>query len=328
MRFISGMVNLLHTITTPGYDKDLPCYELRTTCTEILAGKKQDDSLFTIIYAMDNDQEWKDSKMWKKSNPNLGVTVHQDWLAEQVRQAINSPSDEVGVRTKNMSEWMDSAETWIPDKYILQSTQLVKDQWMEKKELFLGVDLASNQDLTAVSVMFEHQERKAYKIYYYLPAESLQTRPDKELYKQWVRSKHLTITPGNVTDYDYITRDILSLDKIGYIVQVAYDTYNATDWAIRATNEGLPLVPFSQAIGNFNKPTKAMERQLMKGEVILDDNPVTRYCFRNVVLRMDVNGNVKPDKQKEKKKIDGVTASLQSLAMYQEYANTYVGKIF
>jgi phage terminase large subunit-like protein len=43
---------------------------------------------------------------------------------------------------------------------------------------------------------------------------------------------------------------------------------------------------------------------------------------------MDVNGNVKPDKQKEKKKIDGVTAGLQALAMYQEYANTYVGKIF
>jgi phage terminase large subunit-like protein len=66
----------------------------------------------------------------------------------------------------------------------------------------------------------------------------------------------------------------------------------------------------------------------MGGKVILDDNPITRYCYRNVVLRMDVNGNVKPDKQKEKKKIDGVTAGLQALAMYQEYANTYVGKIF
>lgn len=318
----------LHTITTPGFDKDLPCYELRTTCAEILAGKKQDDSLFTIIYTLDEGDDWKDPAVWKKANPNLGVTVHEDWLQEQVQQAINNPSDEVGVRTKNLAEWMDSQETWIPDRYILQATDNVPLQWMEKKELFLGVDLASNQDLTAVSVLFEHGDRQAYKTYYYLPAESLQTRPDRELYKQWVRSKHLTITPGNVTDYDYITRDILELDKTGYIVQVAYDTYNATDWAIRATNEGLPLVPFSQAIGNFNKPTKAMERLVMKGEVIFDDNPITRYCFRNVVLRMDVNGNVKPDKQKEKKKIDGVTASLQALAMYQEYANTYVGKIF
>lgn len=319
---------MLITITSPGFDKSLPCYELRTTCTELLSKVKSDDSFFTIIYTLDDKDDWKDPAVWVKSNPNLGVTLHEDWLQQQVLGAMNNSSDEVGVRTKNLGQWMDTAQTWILDKYILDATAKVSDDVFKGKELFVGVDLASNQDLTAVAYMVDRDGILYYKVEYYVPSESLQTRPDKDLYAQWVRTKSLTITPGNVTDYEYITSDILAMDKLGYIVRIAYDQYNATQWAINATNEGLPLEPFSQAIGNFNKCTKEFERKIMQGSVVLDDNPINRYCLRNVVLRMDVNGNVKPDKKQEKKKIDGVIAMLQALAMYQAYANTFVGKIF
>jgi len=316
---------MLDTITTAGFDKELPCYELRTVCTEILAGIKFDDSMFTIIYSLDDGDAWDDPKNWIKANPNLGITVDPDFITQQVKQAKNNPSDEVGVKTKNLNIWVDSAITWIPDRYILDATRKVRPQ---KVELFVGVDLASNQDLTAVAYHWMQDDRHKFKIDYYLPTESLQTRPDKELYKDWARHKHLILTPGNVTDYEYITRDMLEAHKENYIVKIAYDNWNSTQWAIIATNENLPLEPFSQTIGNFNKCTKEFERLMMKGQVDLDDNPINRYCLRNVQLRMDHNGNVKPDKKMNKKKIDGVTAALQALAMYQAYANTYVGSIF
>ncbi|MBA7587558.1 hypothetical protein ES708_29589 [subsurface metagenome] len=67
---------------------------------------------------------------------------------------------------------------------------------------------------------------------------------------------------------------------------------------------------------------------MMKGQIDLDDNPINRYCLRNVQLRMDHNGNVKPDKIKYKKKIDGVIASLQALAIYQVYANAAQNTIY
>ena len=319
---------MLITITSPGFDKSLPCYELRTTCTEILAEKKTDESIFTIIYTLDEGDKWTDPNVWVKSNPNLGITLHEDWLQDQVTGAINNPSEEVGVRTKNLGEWMDTAQTWIPDRYILQATQKIDDKIYKDTELFIGIDLASNIDLTAVSFMAEKGGKQYYKTLYYIPHESLSTRPDKELYKQWVRNKHLIVTPGNVTDYEYITKDILDLNKRSYIVRVAYDAYNATQWAIGATQEGLPIEPYSQSIGNFNKPTKEFERQILSGGVVIDDNPISRYCLRNIILRMDHNGNVKPDKVNAKKKIDGAISMIQALAMYQEYSNTYIGKIF
>lgn len=316
---------MLVTVTTAGFDKELPCYELRTVCTEILAQKKQDDSMFTIIYTLDDGDAWDDPKVCIKANPNLGITVDPEFIAQQVRQAKNNPSDEVGVKTKNLNIWVDSAETWIPDRYILDATRKV---FPKEVELMVGVDLASNQDLTAVAYHWFKDDRHKFKIDYYLPTESLQTRPDKELYKEWARNKHLILTPGNVTDYEYITRDLLEAHKENYIVKIAYDNWNSTQWAIIATNENLPLEPYSQTIGNFNKCTKEFERLMMKGQIDLDDNPINRYCLRNVQLRMDHNGNVKPDKKMNKKKIDGVTAALQALAMYQTYANTYIGSIF
>jgi phage terminase large subunit-like protein len=47
--------------------------------------------------------------------------------------------------------------------------------------------------------------------------------------------------------------------------------------------------------------------------------------LRNVELRHDMNGNAKPNKSNEKKKIDGVIAALQSLAAYSATSNVGIG---
>ena len=130
---------------------------------------------------------------------------------------------------------------------------------------------------------------------------------------------------NKVTDYDYITRDILDMSEKVDIINIYYDRYNATQWAIQCTEAGLPLEPFSQTIGNFNIPTKAFERLMLNGKVRINDNPITRYCIRNVEIRRDFNGNVKPNKVSDKKKIDGVIAALQALAAYIDHSGKNKG---
>jgi len=308
---------LLLTITTAGFDKTLPCWELRMVATEIIAGLKQDDSFFSVIYSLDDDDDWKDESNWQKANPNLDVTISKEFIKTQVQQAVNNPSDEVGVKTKNLNIWCDSADVWIPDNYILQATKKIDDDFYIKKDVYCGVDLSSNIDLTAVSYLTVENDVYYFKTYFYLPSESMMTRQDKEMYRFWRQNKHLTITPGNVTDYDYITNDMMKMDDKATIHKVLYDKYNATQWAIQATDAGLDLEPFSQNLGNFNGCTKEFERLMLAGKVVIDDNPIMRFCLRNVELKVDHAGNVKPMKENKKKKIDGVIAALQALAAYQ-----------
>jgi phage terminase large subunit-like protein len=318
---------LLETITTAGFDKSLPCYELRMVASEVAAGIKKDESMFGLIFAPDENDDWKDPQTWIKSNPNLGVTVTKNYIQQQVQKAFNSPNEEVGVKTKNLNIWCDSATVWIPDSYIISATKKLNMDDFIGQECFVGVDLAVDTDLTAISYLFFRDDKYYFFVDYYLPRETLEKRvhADNELYKHWAGNKYIKITSGNVTDYDYLTADLLKInDKCG-IKTIYYDKFNATSWAIQCTGAGLKMEPFSQQVGHFNNPTKNFSRLILRGDVVLDDNPVTRYCFRNVEIKRDMHDNQKPIKKDEKRKIDGVIAILQAFAAQIDDSANYKG---
>ena len=108
----------------------------------------------------------------------------------------------------------------------------------------------------------------------------------------------------------------IRIQQIVNIQKIGYDKWNATQWAIHATELGLPLEEYPQTMSNFNRPTKEMERLILSGDVVIDNNEITRWCFRNVELKSDYNGNVKPNKSLKSKKIDGAIAMIQALGTY------------
>lgn len=313
-----GMRNNPHlcTITTAGFDKTLPCYKLRSTSIEILNKLKTDDSMFIAIYSLDDKDNWTDKDNWVKCTPNLNVTVTSKYIKEQVQSAINNPSEEVGVKTKTLNLWCDVADVWLPESYIVKASKDIHLEDFRDCECYIGVDLSATSDLTAVSYLIEKDNIYYFKTDYYLPESALADKPDRETYKLWKQQGLITITTGNVTDYDYITNDIVAASNILNIQKIGYDKWNATQWAIHATEIGLPLEEYPQTMGNFNRPTKELERLILSGNTVIDNNEITRWCFRNVELKSDYNGNVKPNKGIKSKKIDGVIAIIQALGMY------------
>lgn len=303
-------------ITTAGFDKLGPCYQYREMCTEVLSGLKENDALFAAIYSLDEGDDWKDPQNWGKSNPNIGVTVKPQYLQTQVQSAKNSPSEEVGIRTKNFNIWCDSETIWIPDHYILQASADIDFEQFSGMDCYAGIDLSSTSDLTCASFMFPTEDKYYFKTLYYLPEAALHEKRFRDLYGEWRRHNLITITPGNVTDYDYILNDLMRIRDIVYIQKIAYDAWNATQFVINAEEKGFPMEPFSQALGNFNRPTKEMERLILSGRAVIDNNLINRHCFRNVTMARDKNGNTKPSKQFEEKKIDGVIAKLEALGVY------------
>lgn len=307
----------LCTITTAGFDKSLPCYALRSTAVEILEGLKHDDEMFIAIYSMDDGDDWTDEAVWAKANPNLDVTVTTKYIRGQVQQAKNNPSEEASTITKTLNRWMDTVDVWVPDHYINEATQDFDPSELNEETCYIGVDLGSTSDLTAVAKMVARDGFYYFWVDYYIPELALLERAEKEQYRQWKRQGMLHVTGGNVTDYDAITADLLAISEQTTIYGIGYDKWNATQWAIGCTEKGLPLVEYSQSIGNFNKPTKELERLLLSGRVVLANNEITRFCFRNVALKYDHNGNCKPNKALDRtKKIDGVIAMITALGVY------------
>lgn len=318
---------LMLSVTTAGFNLNGFCHSYEDYCKEVLSGQKMDDTLFALLYTLDDGDDWTDSSVYVKSNPNLGVTVNRDWLEEQVNQAKNSPSLEVGVRTKNLNVWCSSSVVWIPEDKIRKCLKkLDMSDFIGKNNylVYVGFDLAAVSDLTALTFLFIDPETDEYifKTYYYLPKSALEGKWNSELYKMWSRKGYLTLTDSETTDYAYIKNQILywynNLDVQG----IFYDSWNATSLVNDLVKEGLPMESYSQSIGNFNRPTKEIERLILSDKVVIDDNPITRWCFDNVLLKVDLNGNAKPCGDHESRKIDGVISMLNGLG---GYLNTIYG---
>jgi len=306
-------------ITTRGFLIGGFCHTLEKTCIDILGGVVQDDTQFSAIYTQDEDDNWKDPEMWIKSNPNLGVTVTKEYIRDQIRQAENTPSLQVGVMTKTLNLWVQSSEVWIPDTKIMESMKPITLSEMKTDYCYVGIDLASVRDLTCVSFMtYKKDEDKYYfKTKIYLPHDTVSERisTNSYLYHQWVNQGHIILTEGNVTDYNTILNDILDFNKQIPVYKIGYDTWNSSQFCIDAVSAGLPMTPFSQTLGSFNRPVKEFERLLYAGKIIIEPNPVVRWAFTNASLKYDNMENCKPVKDSKENKIDPVISMLEALGM-------------
>lgn len=306
-------------ITTAGHNLFSACYEMRNMCVDILAGVKSDDTQAAFIYELDETDEWDNADNYIKSNPNLYVTVEPDDITAEVNRAKNNEGTKAEVMTKTLNIWLQSAETWIGADIVNRASKPVDLAEYSGMTCYVGVDLAAVSDLTAVSVLIPTDNKFVFKTWYFLPSDTLKSGVNSQAYLRYKRNGQLNVTPGNVTDYDYILNKIMSLqtDYNLYIAGIYYDSWNATQFAINATAQGLPMFPYSQSIGSFNRPTKEFERLIKSDRVTIDNNDITRWCLSNVALKTDWNDNAKPVKSgADSEKIDGVIAMLQALAGY------------
>lgn len=310
-------------ITTAGFNLHGPCKEYRDMCAEILNGTKTDDSIFPLIYELDEGDDWLNEDVWEKACPSLDKTVSKDYLRQQITLAQNNTSMETGVKTKNLNMWVSSSEVWLTDSLIENSMQNVNIEDYKGEFIYGGIDLGAVSDLCVMSFMIPpnpyrnlNPDKFIFKSWVYLPETELSDNVNWQYYRTWQKHKYLTVTSGNVTDYEYILEDMKEINSVMPIQDIAYDAWQSTMFVISATNAGMSMAPYSQAIGNFTKPTRSFEILLRQGKVIIDSNPITRWCFQNVVLKEDHNNNVKPTKTSRMQKIDIVIAMLESLGVY------------
>ena len=302
--------------------------ELEQSGIDVMRGLKQDDSVFCLVYTLDDGDDCEDEKVWKKCSPNLGISVSEDFYRQQITKMKNNPSQTTAIMTKVFNVWTSTSNVWIPQSYTFKVMDKVKMDDFKDKLLYLSFDLASTSDLTCLSAMYENNGTYYFKNWYYLPQEALKTSTNKDNYKKWQRQGFLTVTQGNVTDYDYVMNDIQKLqDNSEGIVRISYDSWNATDFTIRLTESGFNMKPYSQSIGSMNRPTKAIERLIMEGKnIVIDKNPITLFCFENSVPKPDYNDNIKIIKESYENKIDGVIAIIMNYGGFQE-ENHYDGSL-
>jgi len=304
---------LLAIITTAGFNKNGPCYEFRKVLTDVLEDKVQNDSLFGIIWTLDEGDDYNDEQTWQKANPNIGNTPRWEQMRSFYQNAkIEGSSALVEFLTKNLNLWVDAAKVWIKDD---DWTACESDEQPLGK-CFIGIDLSSRVDVTAVTYLFP--DCGVFRNHYYVPYEKANQgrRPDGVDYKEWVSKGLITATPGNVIDYDYIIRDLLDSCEKYNVELIGYDPMNADLLIPKIEAEGVSCGAVRQGFITLSPATKRLETMVLSREIKHDGDPVMRWMLGNVELETDAAGNIKPSKSKSKNKIDGVASLVTAIAAW------------
>ena len=299
---------------------DYPLYAAWENAKNVLNNINEQDSLFAAIYQLDEEDDYKDESIWIKSNPTLGDTVSYKYLREQVQQAINEPSSEVSIKTKNFNCWCQSAKTWIPYEKIVNVSKSFEYDIFNKEEEYaiLGVDIAERSDLCVVTSLVEHDSKLYLKAHPFICQTAYDNSPNKLLYRQWEKNGYLTLVPTESIDIDWVIKLVSDLNELIPIGVVGYDPYHAKQFCIACQKQGIPTQPVKQGIGSFAEPTSLLEHMILTEQVVIDDSPVTKWTFSNVLLKMDENENRKPVKSAQDQKIDIVIAFIQSIKIWMD----------
>lgn len=308
---------LMFIITTAGLDTSVPCYAYRKTMCQLLDGVVEADKTFAMIFTLDDIEEVDNPAMWVKANPCIGASLSQEWLKEEYDKMKREPSKIVSTMTKSFNVWMDAPTVWIADAAWSGIKSIVPMEALAGQKCVAALDLAAVNDYTSLCLVFNIGGRYQFLWRFYIPEDKYRNRAEMQRenanIEAWVRNDLITVTPGNVTDYDYIIRDIAELSEIYDITAIAYDPWNSSTIVPKLVEQGANMQPFTQTISNYAMPTKEFERIVGLGIVDHYDNPVARWMLSNVVIREDVNGNRRPDKKKSSEKIDGIVAAIMAL---------------
>lgn len=295
-------------ITTAGTDMGGPCYAKRADVIDILKGTVEDDQIFGIIFGLDEDDPWDTVEAQIKANPNFGISVDTEFLSGQLAQAKRSAQKQTAYRTKHLNQWVGAKAAWM---------NMLAYQACRKKALdldkfagmrcFAAVDLASKTDIASLALLFERGDRYAAFVKHYLPEDTI-AEGGNTRYKAWHSEGWITATPGNVLDYQFIEDDLDDIKSRFELADLAYDPFQATQFATRGLERGFPMTEFGQTVKNFSEPMKELEACILKKKIDFEFDPVLTWMFGNVVAKLDAKDNIFPRKERKEAKIDGVVA--------------------
>ncbi len=311
---------LAFIITTAGvYDPESIGWELHERAQQILEGALEDDTFFAFIAAADEGDDFTDPAVWAKANPNLGVSLKRDYMAEQCERAKTTPSYLNTFLRYHLNVWTQQRERWIPIEAWNRCDRVVDPEALHGRRCWAGLDLSAKLDLTALVLCFPVDTGYDFLYRFWCPEDTILERAKKDRvpYDAWEREGWLVATPGNVVDYEFPKAALREFAKVYTIEEVAFDPWNATQTATDLQTDGLTCVEFRQGFASMSEPSKEFEKIVVSQQCAHRTpkgiNPVMRWMLSNVAVKRDPADNIKPDKSRAAGRIDGVVGSIMAL---------------
>jgi phage terminase large subunit-like protein len=319
-------------ITTADDGKRTTIYAEKRQAIEDLADDRGDSAVesFGLIWAAPEGEDPFIAETIAKANPNMGISVTMADTLRQARKAQVRPSfmptyerlylnrrrADVA-RAINMVRWDRSGE---PAFTLPEIRKRMRD-----RECYGGLDLSTTEDFTAWALVFPEQfefegepepvEGLVVIPRLWIPRAAVERRKAmRSTLEVWAEAGWITITEGDVVDYEVIEAGIGADAEAFNIKEFSYDPWQAENLRQRLTSGGLVGWKCGQTMANLSGPTAELERLYLLEVLWHGGNPALAWMASNVVARPDRNGRWKPERDLSAEKIDGIAAVIGGIA--------------
>ena len=355
-KFESGMVKVADPvtwiITTAGYFPNGPNSQFLKACKNMLSGITEDDGLLAFIYEMDEGDDWKDRAVWEKVNPGMGISLTMQGMeTEFAKIASQGITKEIDFKVKNLNKESSSESGWISDgDWVAHGGELDWDD-LKNRDCWGGLDLANTGDFNAFALFFPADpnvegQKAVIAAWFWIPEDAIEAKKrTRPFLWQWARDGFVKATPGNVTDYDLIRKDIREICAPLRLQSIAYDRALSSYLTPGLQEDGFEMVIYSQSWGNMAPPaqyfeiiaqskdpkhrvsisedseisesvTNVLKQSKYLPQLLHDGNPVARWMMSNIAMQYDRNQNHLPSKGASADKIDFISATLNAIGQW------------
>lgn len=315
---------MILSISTAGYVNDGPYDELMTRSTAYLLGNSEERRLLPILYIIDDVARWDDLNELRKSNPNMGVSVSEDFFVEEIAIARNSMSKRAEFMTKYCNIKQSSVSAWIPYDVVDAVTQ---DEYsledFRSSYCVGGIDLSQTTDLTACCVVIE----KAGKLYtfarFFMPENKIDELQEREgvPYRLYVRQGLIQPSGENFVDYNDCFEWFRMLVEQYEILplKVGYDRYSAQYLVQQMQQYGFHMDDVFQG-ENLTPVIHEADGLLRDKTLQLGGNNLLKAHFLNVAMKQnEETRKIRPVKIESRCHIDGFVAVIDALTVRQKW---------
>jgi phage terminase large subunit-like protein len=327
---------ILYTTTADYNRKESPCNLKLAKARNVIAGIDRDPTFLPAVWEATEEDDWTSEEVWRRVNPNWGVSVDPEAFRADFQKAVDQPSYRADFKRLRLNIVTDASVVWIPgEKWTagaVQSTDTTVErrkaliESLRGRECYIGLDLSSKLDLTSMTVLFpelvveQDAERRRYTSlhYYWVPHENAVAREKRDHvpYLAWREAGWVEFTEGSIVDYSWIRHTIKEeIAKLFTIREIGFDPYGAAQLSVQLSAEdGFPCVEVGQGWKTLSEPCKEFEASILAGNWTHDGSPIMDWNVRNCVAWRDKAGNITPDKETSTERIDGVSATVTALA--------------
>jgi phage terminase large subunit-like protein len=283
----------------------------------VLEGVLADESLFAFIAHADVDDDWTIEATWRKANPNYAVSVKPGDMASLVTKAIHMPNAAAAFKQKRLNLWGGAVSPWLSLDGWRRGQSAWSAETLAGEACWLGIDLSSKIDLSAIVAAFPPTETRArwrLLLWALTPADTLSERAhrDRAPYDVWRTDGYLRTNPGNRIDQDELRALVTAIAARYRVQQIGIDPWNAGNLENDLTDDGFVVVEIPQTLKHMSAPSKDFEADVLDGLIDAGGNPLMEWCISNAVVERDNKDNIYPVKKRSRGRIDPLIAALMA----------------